>query len=922
MQVARWLGGAEPVEDGDTVPSLLVAVAGSAVDGRRGFDPAWTGAVVIDWDGTPLDGRGLGPRLRHLSALGVHAVVAHPGGEPLQDDLADLRPQGPGRLFYFSGDPTELVEVGPGGFTAGLPRRPLAAGDGRPTRVPKGAAPEQILAWAREWLLGADDPAMAVLVSATATSVPSALAFLDEVATAQHRFPAEVEDPAWRLEVEGFDRVREREVESWLAVANGRTGTRGTLEEGSPDSFPATYAAGVFGHVEGELPGPELVCGPEWTHLRPHAAGRPVDLAEGETLEHRRVLDLRQGILFRRWRQRLPSGEEWSFRSARFASLADRELLALEAEVTTDAPAASLGDGLPAARPDAAVASVERQAPGGRELVTVSGKDGQSATFAVSTHEERGRLERLVAVHRSWGDDLAVDALHCLGRAEAAGLPTLRARHRLEWRRRWTDADVTLPGDVDLQRAVRFALAHLISSGDPEADVASIGARGLTGPGYRGHVFWDTEVFVLPFFIWTHPPTARALLSYRHRTLPAARAKAAEFGYTGALFAWESADTGAEVAPLFARAPDGTRVEILTGLREHHISADVAWATWQYWQVTRDEAFLVDKGAELILETARFWASRAQRGDDGRFHIDGVIGPDEYHEDAPDNAFTNVLARWNLATAAKVCDLLPRLDRAAWEQLSARLDLRDPECRWWAEVGEGLVDGFDDRSLLYEQFAGFFALEDLRAVDVAPRPFPADTILGAPRVHGAQVVKQADVLMLAHMLPELVPAEVLAANYRYYEPRTSHGSSLSPPVHAAVAARVGALDDAERYFRMAATMDLDDRMGNSALGVHLATMGGLWQAAALGFGGVRADAEALRIDPRIPSSWEGLGFAVRWRGTRVAVDVGPAVLQIDVDGPATVAVGAEPAHRLEGGRYLATRQGTGWSALETVEGRA
>lgn len=744
------------------------------------------------------------------------------------------------------------------------------------------------------------------------------LDILDEVIAAHDAFPVEVDDPAWQLEVEGFDPLREREVESWLAVANGRTGTRASVEEGSPDSLPAIYVAGVFGH-SGELPGPELIRGPEWTHLRPRIDGQPVGLVQGGTIEHRRVLDLRQGIVFRRWRQRLPSGEEWSFRSARFASLADRDVLALEARASAQDSQVSLGNGVPAPGPQHAVASASARSDDGRELITLRGRDGQAARFAISTDERPGQLKRLLAVHRSWGDDPAIDAAQRLERATSTGLATLRARHRFEWRKRWSDADVTIRGDVELQRAVRFALAHLISSGDPESDVASIGARGLSGPGYCGHVLWDTEVFVLPFLIWTHPPTARALLSYRYRTLPAARAKATALGYSGALYAWESADTGAEVTPLFAWSHDGTRVEILTGIREHHISADVAWATWQYWQVTRDDAFLVDKGAEMIVETARFWASRALRGDDGRFHIDGVIGPDEYHEDAADNAFTNVLARWNLATAATVCELLPGLDRSGWERLHARLDLRNFEPRWWAEVGQGLVDGFDSESLLYEQFAGFFALEDVRAVDVAPRPFTADTILGAHRVRGAQVVKQADVLMLGHMLPDVVPVEVLEANYEYYEPRTAHGSSLSPPVHAAVAARVGALDDAEHYFRMAAAIDLDDHMGNSALGVHLATMGGLWQAAAFGFGGLRADGDGLRIDPRIPSSWEGLAFSVRWRGTRVGVDIGSDVLSVDLDAPLTLGVGIEPARRLEAGRHVARRQASGWSALEAAE---
>jgi kojibiose phosphorylase len=230
-------------------------------------------------------------------------------------------------------------------------------------------------------------------------------------------------------------------------------------------------------------------------------------------------------------------------------------------------------------------------------------------------------------------------------------------------------------------------------------------------------------------------------------------------------------------------------------------------------------------------------------------------------------------------------------------------------------VAAGLVDGFDPETLLYEQFAGFFDRDDVRAVDLAPRPFTGEMVLGVDGLRDSQVVKQADVLMLGILLPDLVGPEVTAANYRYYEPRTSHGSSLSPAIHALVAARLGDFESAESYFGLAGGVDLDNRMGNARDGVHIATMGGLWQAAVFGFGGVRADSDAVRIDPCPLPSWQALEFPVRWRGARIQVRVTPGVLELDLDAEASVAVGAGPPSTLAAGRYAARREGGGWSAV-------
>lgn len=732
--------------------------------------------------------------------------------------------------------------------------------------------------------------------------------------------PEPVDDPLWRLEVVGHDRIREREFESWLAVANGRTGTRGSLEEGSPESSPAVYLAGVFGRPPDDVLGPELLTGPNWTFLSPRLDDDfVVQVGMGEVLEHRRVLDLRRGILFRTWRQRLPSGQEITFRSARFASQADRALAALTAEGTCDGHPLSLiaEVALPS------TPALERMAfnrRDDRQEVELVGREGGSATFAIQTREAEGRLERVAAVSRRtpWGPpERPVAAV--LDRAQNEGLAALCDDHCSAWQRRWNEADVVVEGDPDAQLALRFALYHIISAADPESEVASIGARGLTGPGYFGHVFWDTDVFILPVFIHTQPEVARRLIGYRFRTLPAARERARKLGYRGALYAWESADDGQDCTPPLVVDADGTVIPILTGLQEHHISADVAWAVWRYWEATRDEGFLLEVGAEIILETARFWSSRARRGRDGCHHIDPVIGPDEYHEGVRDNAFTNLLAKWNLERGLEVAELFSRVHPAAWEELIRRLELHQDELKRWRLVAETLVNRFDPDRLLYEQFDGFFDLEDLIAAELAPRPFAGDLVLGRERLHDSQVIKQADVVMLMHMLPEAFPEKVVLANYRYYEPRTSHGSSLSPAIHAAVAARVGLLQEALDYFRMAAAIDLGDRMGNAAQGIHMAAAGGLWQAAVLGFGGVRVEADCLRIDPRLPSTWSRLAFPIRWRGNTLRVVADKSELEIDLELPADIALGDEPPRRLSSGRYRARLQGSRWTEPEEVE---
>jgi trehalose/maltose hydrolase-like predicted phosphorylase len=311
---------------------------------------------------------------------------------------------------------------------------------------------------------------------------------------------------------------------------------------------------------------------------------------------------------------------------------------------------------------------------------------------------------------------------------------------------------------------------------------------------------------------------------------------------------------------------------------EHHISADIAYAVWQYWRSTGDDEFFLHAGAEILLETARFWASRAVAGPDGKRHIRHVIGPDEYHEDVDDNAFTNVMARWNIRRALDAMDLLRTRYPDHEAVLREKLALGDDELANWRDAIARIVTGLDPATGIYEQFVGFHALEALELAAYADRTVPIDVVIGRERTQRSQVVKQADVVALIALLPEEFPEAMAETNFRHYEPRCAHGSSLSAGMHALVASRLGDAAMALRYLREAAATDLD-LDPNSAGGVRIAGLGALWQAVVLGFAGLDLMGDTLGIDPKLPPEWRSLSFRMRWRGRSVAVRIAGRTVQ-------------------------------------------
>lgn len=683
----------------------------------------------------------------------------------------------------------------------------------------------------------------------------------------QAELPAPDRTPGWAVLRSGFDLDRLRVNAALFTVADGRIGTSGASLASHPDLRRWVMAGGIYTGSGAET---RLLGGPV-------AAQLAYDMIREPGL--RRVLDLRSGTL---WEE--VDTTEGRLESVRFASLAQPGTLVLRARRPGRAP-----PGRSLVGPDDEGDISEGRIDGVQWMGVVgAGEEGAGGIVVAAADADRDRTLDRFAVYRADPDgrpDPAEAVAAARGAAEA-GFDRMLAEHRRAWARRWHNADIVIDGDDELQLGVRFALFHLMATVADDGE-AAVGARGLSGPGYRGHVFWDADTFVLPFLAATHPDAARAMIAYRLHRLPAALAAARRQERAGARFPWESAASGRDVTPSSARNRTGQLVPIRTGQLEEHIVAQVAWSASCYTDWTGDEAFAGGPGRDLLVATARYWASRIRHDEDGLAHIYGVIGPDEYHEPVDDNTFTNVMARWNLRQAAAA------VEAHGWPDSRGGTDgdQGDGEAQRWLAIARALVDGYDPDTAIYEQFAGFHQLEPLLIAEVAPRrPIAADLLLGAERVRRAQVLKQADVLMAHHLVPDEMEPGSLEPNLRYYEPRTAHGSSLSPGVHAALHARARNYGAALEALRLAARLDLDDLTGTSAAGLHLATMGSLWQALAFGFAGLRPRRGRLTIDPRLPPAWGSLEVRVRFRGRRLVVTIGHDRLQLVADGPTPVVV--------------------------------
>lgn len=466
-----------------------------------------------------------------------------------------------------------------------------------------------------------------------------------------------------------------------------------------------------------------------------------------------------------------------------------------------------------------------------------------------------------------------------------------------EWEKQvWNKVPITIEGNEYDNFAIHFAQYHLRLMVPAHDNRMNIGAKGLSGEGYRGHCFWDTEIFLLPYYIFTQPEVARKLEEYRYLSLPGAHKKAEHNGYQGAMFPWESAwlDDG-EVTPEYQGVDivTGLLIKVWSGFIEQHITADVAFGVWQYYTITGDQDYMDKYGYELIFDTARFWVSRLENknrqihetvneqgvtefsetvAEDGLYHICDVVGPDEYKEHKTDNAFTNYLAVWNMKKAIEYYELLKEERGELFKTLDEKLDLE----RWyqeWTEKVDKVFLPIPNECNVLPQDSTYLTLKDIDLSKYMAQDFVGGIFrdYNLTQINQIQVSKQADVLVLFFLLEDLFPQGVKVATWKYYSARTTHDSSLSLCTHAVLAADMKEKKEAYKLFKKSTEIDLGPVMTTSNAGIHTASFGGIWQGVVYGFGGLRMLGGKLRIDPFLPDEWTRLTYNIIWHGQNLEV---------------------------------------------------
>jgi alpha,alpha-trehalose phosphorylase len=718
----------------------------------------------------------------------------------------------------------------------------------------------------------------------------------------------------WRLVEQRLDLELLAQSESIFALSNGHIGLRGNLDEGDPHGLPGSYLNSVYEvrplpYAEAGYGFPDdgqtVINVTNGKIIRLLVDDEPFDIRYGTLHSHERILDLRAGTLTRQVEWSSPAGARIKVTSVRMVSLTQRAIaaisytvepvdktlrLVLQSELVTneELPAAGKDPRLSAILQSPLVSEEHESSEGNppRALLVhrtrVSGlrvASGMSheitgpAKMAIRNESHPDLCRATVATQVAPGEQVHIVKYIGYGWSSGRSRPALMdqvagalaAAHLTGWDgllaeqqqyldEFWEGADVEVDGDAEIQQAVRFGLFHILQAG-ARAEFRPIAAKGLTGTGYDGHTFWDTESFVLPVLTYTHPSAAADALRWRHSVLDDARQHATDLNLAGSAFPWRTI-RGQECSGYW---PAGTAA--------FHINADIADAVIRYLDATEDEAFETEVGLELLVETARLWRSLGQHDAMGRFRIEGVTGPDEYSAVKDNNIYTNLMAQRNLACAA---DLALRMPADA-----DRLSVTTEEAAAWRDAAAAMYIPFDERLGVHPQHEGFtdYARWDFKNTPEDHYPL----LLHYPyfQLYRKQVVKQADLVLAMYMRSEAFTAEQKARNFAYYEPLTVRDSSLSACTQSVVAAEVGQLDLAHDYLAEAALMDLRDVEHNTSDGVHMASLAGAWMALVAGFGGMRAGTGTLSFNPRLASGLSELRFRLRYRGRKLKVTIGP-----------------------------------------------
>jgi alpha,alpha-trehalose phosphorylase len=756
--------------------------------------------------------------------------------------------------------------------------------------------------------------------------------------------PRELRVPPEDLYPDDDWRIVERQLtEEWMgnaetvfSLSNGFIGIRGLLEEARPavesgtflngfhETWPIVHAEQAYGFAR---TGQTIVNVPDVTIMKLYVDDEPLHLPTARIVRYERSLDMREGVLRRELVWSTPGGKHVTVRSSRMVSLEHRHLgvITMEVEIDTDAPVVISSQVLN--RQDSTALDERRIGKSGHDprrarvftdrvlrarthveddlrLVTGYQTTNSGMTMSVGV-DHRVHCDTPVRTATTWSEDLGkvvmtvqaeagvplrvekyftyhtsrhvppielVDrGLRSLDRARELGVEGLQAGQRAELDDFWGRADVAVDGPARFQQATRWNLFQLHQA-SARAETTGIPAKGLTGQAYEGHYFWDTEIYVTPFLTYTEPRITRNLLRFREGMLPQARDRAAELSVPGALFPWRTIN-GEEASSYYA-----------AGTAQYHIDADIAYALKRYVDVRGDTGILVDLGAEILVSTARMWVGLGfMSAADDRFHIHGVTGPDEYTAVVNDNAFTNLMARRNLRFAADVLSWMEQEHPEESAALVRRLDIRPDEIDGWRRCADAMYVPYDAERGIHPQDDSFLEKDVWPFLTTPIDHYPLLLNYHPLVIYRHQVIKQADVVLAMFLLGDEFPIEQKRRNFDYYDPLTTGDSSLSACVQAILAAELGYEELAEEYFRYALLMDLADVNGNVVDGVHIASTGGVWMALIYGFGGMRDHGGVLRFDPRLPRSWRGLAFPLRFRerSLRVRLEVDRIALLLE-----------------------------------------
>ncbi|HOB16748.1 MAG TPA: glycosyl hydrolase family 65 protein [Defluviitoga sp.] len=722
----------------------------------------------------------------------------------------------------------------------------------------------------------------------------------------------------WEIKQNNYNRKENKKKETIFTLANGYRGLRG-FNEFSNYGWKGNFIAGIYDKSEAQIQ--EIVNNPDPLAIKFYINGEKINLDEGRIIKYERNLNMKKAVLNTNFELELESGKIVEVFSERFVSKNNLHRWGAKYQIKPKNFSGKLvieniidgtvtnsandpynevrhyyvekmkdlkpGISLRTVTKDKKISVVEsttircfRESENlltnrkfvvlgeqVKELYELNIKENQVYTiykYGV-TFTSRDNISNL--------DEFTEKELNNFA---FVGYEDELKKHIEQWDKIWENIDIEIKGDEKAQLGIRFNVFHLVSCANKDDPRVSIPAKGLHGEGYKGHIFWDTEIYMLPFFIYTQPETAKSLLLYRYNTSDGARKNAMLNGYKGTQFAWESTDDGLETTPKWGKDYLGDPVRIWTGDEEIHITADVAFAYWDYFRATNDEQFMIDYGAEIFFETAKFWESRVEYNyQKDRYEIKGVIGPDEFHEHVNNNAYTNYMAKWNLSKAFEISKLLKEKDPIKYERLCVDLGLSEKDFIRWNNISDKIYIPRYNGTKLIEQFEGYFNLKDYIITEWDKNRMPVwPKGVELDKLNKTQLVKQADVVMLLLLLEDEFDDETKKINYEYYEKRTMHKSSLSPSMYSIMGLKVGDTHNAYEYFIKTVMTDLEDNQGNSEYGLHAASTGGSWQCVVFGFGGLSVDEEGvLNFKPWLPEQWEELSFKVTWRGAKLKVDI-------------------------------------------------